>query len=195
MLECCPHTCILSMAWSIFSNALTCYSRSWVRPSNACFWGECWHVHASTACLTGTRCGAGLTVMQILVPIFWFSDNMVNNQHDQARAHNACSFARLDGEGTFCDRCPVLLLSDSPTWSPCCLRPCWRQQHKRRGLQVFKTVFRSLYGDRPVRQLSEAERARLAEKVAERAAAKQARAQANPIKQVLPATTLPMHPC
>ena len=158
------------------------------------FWGECWQVHVLTACLTGTMCGAGLTVMQILVPIFWFSDNMVNKQHDQARAHNACFFARVDSGGTYCDRCPgcccqVLLRGPCAV---CSLAGC---QHKRRGLQVFETVFRSLYGDRPVRQLSEAERARLAEKVAERAAAKQARAQANPIKQVLPATFLLMHPC
>lgn len=62
--------------------------------------------------------------MQILVPIFWFSDNMVNKQHDQARAHNACFFARLDSEGTFGDRCPVLLLSDSPVRSSCRLRTC-----------------------------------------------------------------------
>ena len=62
------------------------------------------------------------------------------------------------------------------------------------GLQVFKNVFRSLHGDRPVRQLSEAERARLAEKVAERTAAKQARAHANPIKQVQPTSCLTLLP-
>ena len=43
------------------------------------------------ACLTACDVVPGLTVMQILVPLFWFSDQMVNKQHDQASAHNASS--------------------------------------------------------------------------------------------------------
>jgi len=119
-------------------------------------------LHTAAGWLTvhafGRGVRAGLSVLEIVVPVYWFSDSLVTKHHNQARPGS--SFLR------------AALPAAKRSWHQACTLA-----------QVFDDVFRSQYGSGPVRQLNAEQRARLAVKVQEREAVKRERASRVPITQ------------